>query len=203
MTSTVSPVTPSGAARPPGRMRTVWAAAHAPVAGVPRWGRIAAYAIPFTVLPSSVWRVLVAFVDEDTAGKTGSLPSWLPGEVYVVLLSALSELVAFTAVGLIAGWGEVFPRWVPLLRGRRVPTAAAAWPAAFGAVMLTALWTTAYVAETAGVTLRGEPLPPDYPTAAGGWESAVFHVCYAPLLLWGPLLGAVTVAYVRRRRDVG
>ncbi|MBR8640863.1 hypothetical protein KEF29_19935 [Streptomyces tuirus] len=202
MTRTGSPVTPSGAARPPGRLRTVWAAAHAPVAGVPRWVRTAAYAIPLTVLPSSLWRVLVGFFDEDTAGKTGDLPSWLPAEVYAILLSVLSEVLAFTAVGLIAAWGEVFPRWVPLLRGRRVPTAVAVVPAALGAVVLTALCTAACVADAAGVTLRGEPLPSDNPTAAGGWETVVFYVCYAPLLLWGPLLGAVTVAYARRRRHV-
>lgn len=28
-------------------------------------------------------------------------------------------------------------------------------------------------------------------------------LCYAPLVLWGPLLGAVTVAYWRRRRIHG
>ncbi|MGA5899769.1 hypothetical protein [Streptomyces venetus] len=202
MTSTVSSVSPPGVPRPPGRLRRAWAAAHSPVAGVPRWARSAAYAVPLVVLPSSLWRVLVAFFDERTAGKAGDLPAWLPSEVYVILLSVLSELVAFTAVGLVAAWGEVFPRWVPLLRGRRVPTWGAVVPAALGAVVLTALWTAASVAEAAGVTLRGEPLPSDYPTAAGGWEAAVFYLCYAPLLLWGPLLGAVTVAYVRRRRGV-
>ncbi|MET8179288.1 hypothetical protein [Streptomyces sp. NPDC005336] len=46
-----------------GRLRTVWATAHAPVAGVPRWARIAAYIIPFTVLPSGLWRIaMVVYV---------------------------------------------------------------------------------------------------------------------------------------------
>ena len=179
-------------------MRTAWAAAHAPVPGVRRWTRIAAYAVPLTVLPSSLWRVAVLF-DASTAEKTGNLPVWLPLPVYVVLLSVFSELVAFTAVGLIAAWGEAVPRWIPLVRGRRVPTAAAAVPAALGAVLLTVLWTAAFVADAAGVTLRGDPAPRDFPTAAGGWEAAVFYACYVPLLAWGPLLAAVTVAYVRRR----
>ena len=198
MTVHVSPATPSGAPGPPGRLRTAWAAAHAPVPGVRRWTRIAAYAVPLTVLPSSLWRVAVLF-DESTAEKTGNLPVWLPLPVYVVLLSVFSELVAFTAVGLIAAWGEAVPRWIPLVRGRRVPTAAAAVPAALGAVLLTVLWTAAFVADAAGVTLRGDPAPRDFPTAAGGWEAAVFYACYVPLLAWGPLLAAVTVAYVRRR----
>lgn len=183
-----------------GRLRAAWAAAHAPVSGVPRWARIAAYAVPLTVLPSSLWRVVGVLVAADGRGS-GDLPSWLPVGAYVVLLSVCSELLAFTAIGLIASWGEVFPRWVPVLRGRRVPTAAAVLPGAFGAAALTVLWTVAaVVTEIAGVTLRGEALPPDYPGAEGGWAAAVYYVCYAPLMLWGPLLAAVTVAYARRRR---
>ncbi|BCL19416.1 hypothetical protein ACPCBX_20380 [Streptomyces tuirus] len=203
MTVHVSPVAPSGTPGPPGRLRRAWAAAHAPVPGVRRWARIAACAVPLVVVPSSVWRVVVVVFDDGTAEKSGNLPAWLPLQVYVVLLSVFSELVAFIAVGLIAAWGEAVPRWVPLLGGRRVPTAAAAVPAALGALLLTVLWTAAFVADAAGVTLRGDPAPSDFPTAAGGWKAAVFYVCYLPLLLWGPLLAAVTVAYVRRRNRPG
>ncbi|MEV0148918.1 MULTISPECIES: hypothetical protein [unclassified Nonomuraea] len=174
-----------------GRLRTAWRAAHTPVAGVPRWARIAAYAVPFTVLPSSLWRLPAVFDDGIGVGE----------RVYIVFLSILSELVAFTAVGLVAAWGERFPRWIPWLRGRRVPTPAAVIPATLGAVILTVLWTAAFVTEFAGVTLRGEPIPADFPTQAGGWEAAVFYLCYLPLLLWGPLLATVTYAYHRRRRN--
>ena len=34
------------------KIPTAWAAAHAPAAGVPGWARVAAYAVPLTVLPS-------------------------------------------------------------------------------------------------------------------------------------------------------
>ncbi|GAA4966655.1 hypothetical protein GCM10023334_087850 [Nonomuraea thailandensis] len=174
-----------------GRLRSTWRAAHAPVAGVPRWARIAAYAIPFTVLPSSLWRLPFAFGDGLPFGE----------RAYVVLLSIVSELVAFAAVGLVAAWGERVPRWVPGLGGRRVPTPVAAIPAGLGAVALTVLWTACVVTELAGVTLRGEPTPADFPTQAGGWEAAIYYLCYLPLLLWGPLLAAVTYAYHRRRRN--
>ncbi|MFC4563647.1 hypothetical protein ACFO4E_17410 [Nocardiopsis mangrovi] len=183
-----------------GRLRGAWTAAHTPVDGVPRWARIAAYAVPLTVLPSSVGRIAVVFLDEASAAKAGDARLWLPIKAYVVVLSVLSELLAFTAVGLVAAWGEVVPRRVPLLRGRRVPAPAVAIPAALGAVALTVLWTAAAVGVIAGVTLTGDPLPPDFPSAAGGWEAAVFSLAYAPLLLWGPLLGAATVAYWARRR---
>lgn len=189
-------------AAPAGRARAVWAAAHAPVAGVSRRVRNAALAVPLVVLPSGLWRIATEFVPGMEGGDTGSgtLPGWLPGEVYIVLLSVFSELVAFTAVGLIAAWGEVFPRWVPVLRGRRVPPLAVVVPAAIGAVLLTVVWTAAFAADFAGVTLQGEPTPAGYPGEAGGWTAAVYYVCYLPLLLWGPLLGLLTAAYRRRRR---
>jgi hypothetical protein len=95
----------------------------------------------------------------------------------------------------------VFPRWIPLLGGRRVPTKAAVIPATLGAVAVTVLWTAAFVADFLGVTLSGEPTPENFPTKAGGWEAAIFYACYLPLLLWGPLLAAVTFAYARRRRS--
>ncbi|MFD2079481.1 hypothetical protein SAMN05421678_1163 [Actinopolymorpha cephalotaxi] len=180
------------------RLRAAWRAAHDPVPGVPRWVRIAAYAVPFTVLPSGLWRVaavtfhLPIVTDPPRGGHTLGMPD----EAYVVVLSAVSELLAFTAVGLVARWGEVFPWWVPGLRGRRVPTAAAVVPAALGATVLTVLWTKVFAGLPA--SLR-EPAPPGDPIAEHGWRLVVFVGSYAPLLLWGPLLAAVTVAYWRRR----
>ncbi|GIH79544.1 hypothetical protein Plo01_59730 [Planobispora longispora] len=174
-----------------GRLRAAWRAAHAPVPGVPGWARIAAYAVPLAVLPSGLWRLPLVFRDGVGFGE----------RAYIVSLSVVSELAAFAAVGLIAAWGERFPRWIPRLRGRRVPTPAAVVPAALGAVVLTVLWTYAFVVVPAGVALDGEPVPPDFPTRAGGWETVIFYLCYLPLLLWGPLLAAVTYAYHRRRRD--
>ncbi|AZS75914.1 hypothetical protein DDE74_38065 [Streptomyces lydicus] len=38
--------------------------------------------------------------------------------------------------------------------------------------------------------------PPSRSPAASPW----FHLCYAPLVLWGPLLAVLTVAYWKRRR---
>ncbi|WP_228010326.1 hypothetical protein [Nonomuraea phyllanthi] len=199
---------PRHGAEPPrkGRFRTAWTAAHAPVPGVPRWARIVAYAIPYTVLPSSLWRIAAVvfhapIVNGDVEGGTGNLPSWMPLEVYVVILSVVSEVLAFSAVGLIARWGEVFPRWVPGLRGRRVPTAFAVIPAALGATVLTVLWTTVAAQGALGRTLQGKPITSDNPLAMhDSFDIVVFFASYAPLLLWGPLLGALTIAYWRRRR---
>ncbi|WP_329150571.1 hypothetical protein OG275_37935 [Streptomyces niveus] len=185
-------------------LRGAWLAAHAPVRGVPRWAKMAAYAIPFIVLPSGVWRiatVLFHIGGDDQRHGVGDIPSWLPGQAYVIFLSVLSEALAFTAVGLIAAWGEVFPRWIPGLGGRRVPLPAAVAPAALGAAVLTVLWTASALTIASGATLQGDPLPDDFPTLTlHGWRFAFFTVSYAPLLLWGPLLALLTLAYRRRRR---
>jgi hypothetical protein len=187
-----------------GRLRTAWRAAHSPVAGVPRWARIAAYAVPFTVLPSSLWRIAaVTFHLPISHGDQGSgeVPPWLPMELYVVLLSIFSEVVAFAAIGLIARWGEVFPRWLPGLRGRRVPPLVATVPAALGAIVLTPMWALAAVLVTRGRDLNGGALPADFPLGVHDWKGLLAIAAYAPLLLWGPLLGALTVAYWRRTRS--
>ncbi|GGT86880.1 hypothetical protein GCM10010272_34820 [Streptomyces lateritius] len=119
----------------PGRFRVAWRAAHEPVAGVSRWIRLVAYAVPLTVLPSSIWRLPAAFSDGRGLGE----------RTYVVFLSVLSEAFAFAAIGLIARWGEVFPRWIPFLRGRRVPSRAAVLLATIGAVSLTLLFTLLFI----------------------------------------------------------
>jgi len=185
------------------RLRAAWSNAHAPVPGVPRWARVAAYAIPFTVLPSGMWRIMdVAFhIGGDSTHGSGTLPSWLPSSVYVIILSLFSELAAFTAIGLVAAWGEAFPRWIPFLGGRRVPPLVAVLPGALGAAILTVLWTTAWVTGLSGHTIAGRRLAGDHPLEAlHGWPLAFYDLTYAPLLLWGPLLAAVCFAYWRRRR---
>jgi glycerol-3-phosphate acyltransferase PlsY len=151
--------------------------------------QLVAYAVPLAVLPSSIWRLPAAFDDGIGLGE----------KAYIVLLSILSEALAFTAIGLIAGWGEVFPRWMPFLQGRRVPTKATVILAAIGATILTLITVLSLVTQFMGTTLRGDDLPANFPTEVGGWETAWFYVCYAPLILWGPLLAVLTVAYWKRR----
>jgi hypothetical protein len=190
--------------------RSVWAAAHATAPGVPRWARCAALAVPCLVLPASLWRIAVCTLGlpiarEGVAASLGS-SSGVPGVplgLYVIVLSVFSELIAFTAVGLVARWGEVFPRWVLPLRGRRVPVSFAVIPAALGSVILTLLWTWAAVNQLQGRGINGRPLPGNAPLGFSDWQGILAVACYAPLLLWGPILAALTVSYWRRRRTSG
>jgi hypothetical protein len=188
-----------------GRIRAQWAAAHRAVPEVSRRTRIAAYAVPLTVLPSSLWRIAVCTFHvpiargDLIADSTSSGVPGVPLELYVILMSIASELVAFTAVGLVAQWGEVFPRWVVPLRGRRVPVTLAVVPAALGAITLTVLWTWVAVTLSFGRQIDGSPTTADSPLSLDDWEGLVAVAAYAPLLLWGPLMALVTVSYWRRR----
>ncbi|MEV0645168.1 hypothetical protein AB0I28_07880 [Phytomonospora sp. NPDC050363] len=184
-----------------GRLRTAWRAANAPVAGVPRWAAVTAHLVPLLVLPSGIWRIVtVTFNVGGGAGKgSGEVPAWLPIELYVVLLSVLSELLAFSAVGLVARWGEVFPRWTPGLAGRRVPPALVIIVASAGAAILTVVWTVGAVAVGRGTTVQGDPLPADFPLRTDTWDGLLAIGAYAPLYAWGPALAVLTVHYARRR----
>lgn len=167
--------------------------------GVPRWAVWTAYATALTALPSALWRIaaLVAGVPlleytADVPAGSGSLaegPWW-----YVVSLSVVSEALAFLAVGLVAVWGEVWPRWIPVLRGRPIPVRVAVIPAAVGAAALLFL-PYALIMYGFGLGVDGEPTR----LVLNGWQSVVFWAAYAPLAFWGPLLGVLTVHYHRRR----
>jgi hypothetical protein len=156
----------------------------------PRWAVVVAHLVPLVVLPSGLWRLaLVAGVPLGlrSGGAAVTVHGW--EAVYIVGLSVVSEVLALLTVGLVRPWGERAPSWLPLIGARRVAPYAAIVPAALGAVALAAIWTWAFR---------------DFPDLGsldvlGTGPQALLVACYAPLLLWAPLLGAVTYAYYRRR----
>lgn len=166
---------------------------------VPRWAIWAAHAAALTAVPSGLWRIAmglgipVGFTDAGL--REFDIPGW--GVPYVVALSLVSEGLALLTLGLVQGWGEVAPRWLPLIGGRRIPVLAAVIPAGLGAIAVTTITTTAAL----GWTHAGDTMPVGS-MAADPYNiyAVVMTLCYAPLLAWGPLLAAVTVQYWRRRR---
>ena len=166
----------------------LWHTAHAPVPGVPRYARLAAYAVPLVVLPSSLWRLPLLLNTSTSVGE----------RTYILALSVFSEVLAFTAVGLIAAWGESFPSWLPYLRRRRVPTSAVLAAASLGALILTVMWPIVFTQVLTGTTFSGDPVDPDFPTQGGLGEALAFYACYLPLLLWGPLIAVAAYGYYRR-----
>lgn len=158
-------------------------------ADTPRWAVLAAYAVPLCVLPSSVWR-LSPVVNGHVSVADGG---W-----YLIALSCLATVLSLLTLGLVHSWGEVVPRWVPLLGGRPVPVRAAVVPALTGAALLFGLSLYFLLNSAFGWVEQGPVLigAEDGPlTPPTGWAAAT----YAPLAAWAPLLAAVTIAYRRRR----
>ncbi|MGW0521507.1 hypothetical protein [Crossiella sp. NPDC003009] len=106
------------------------AAADGMAGRVPSWARWAAHAVALTAVPSGLWRVAMAAdvpVGFSEAGmRAGDIPGW--GSVWPILLSPLVEGLALLTLGLVRPWGEVLPRWIPMLGGRPVPPLAAVIP---------------------------------------------------------------------------
>ncbi len=157
----------------------------------PRWAGRAATAAALTPVPSGLWRTAMAVgvpvgVDSTYRSEHYGFPGW--GTAYVFGLTLLLVGLALLTRGLVRPWGEVLPRGLPFVGGRRVPPLAVIVPAGAGAVALTLLWITAFFNLDEIFVLFG----------LDGVERIVVLACYTPLLLWGPLLAAVTVSYARR-----
>ncbi|NDU71747.1 hypothetical protein GWI34_03775 [Actinomadura sp. DSM 109109] len=111
------------------------------------------------------------------------------GVPYVLGLILLGEVASLATLGLIQPWGERFPRWTPLVGGRRVPVRFAVTAATLGAM--------AVLLYAAGYFYTWAHRSPGSPTGAWAW---LMNASFAPVVFWGPLLIAVTVHYYRRRR---
>ncbi|QIB42794.1 hypothetical protein [Streptomyces aureoverticillatus] len=158
---------------------------------VPRWAERVAHAIPLVLLPQCIWRLPFAF-GFDMGTDNGSIGSLWISVPYIFGLSLLTEALALLGFGLVRGWGEVVPSWVPLLGGRCVRPAAALIPATLGGLGATALFGPFTLGALGFVPLDGFD--------NGAWE-LLFRACVLPVGLWGPLVLALTVHYyVRRRR---
>lgn len=106
---------------------------------------------------------------------------WMAG-AYLATFGALGGLLT---LGLTQRWGEIFPRWIPGLRGRRVPPLLAIIPATFVSIIIT----------VAGLTYIRRAL-----SGMWSWDSwgAWLPECFWPI--WGTALATATLAYHLRRR---
>jgi hypothetical protein len=119
--------------------------------------------------------------------------TWISG----LFLATFGLVGAALMLGLVQRWGEVFPRWMPGLAGRRVPMALAVVPAAIISVLLIVggigIWSGLgqMAAALASSGAEGTAL-------IGG---IIFQV--GPTLLfpvWGVALAVATLGYYYRRR---
>jgi hypothetical protein len=102
--------------------------------------------------------------------------------IWGLALSSGAWLGVFLTLGLIRPWGEVFPRWMPGLAGRRVPIAAAAVPG--GLIAVTLIFSTVPML----ILFSGQ-------TLVEGIVGAVVFPCW----YWGPALALAVWGYVAHR----
>ncbi|MCX5345741.1 hypothetical protein [Streptomyces atratus] len=165
--------------------------AHGTERPVPQWASITAHAIPLLLLPQCLWRLPFAFGFEMGLDADGAMPSSLWVSVpYVFGLSLITEGLALLSFGLVRGWGEIAPAWLPFIGGKRIAPFAAIIPATLGGLGATAFWAPVLlswfgVGDAAGYS-------------SGGWQTLA-RLCIAPGMLWGPLVLVLTYAYYTRR----
>lgn len=175
----------------------------------PRWSpsapkiiRMLAVVIALLPVPSTLWRLPHIFgfdlglVGTPLLQQQGG-PPFAYAVIYLLFLCTLTCATAYLAIGLVSPWGEVFPRWLPLLGGRSVPRMPALLTAVSGAIVVS-LITWPLVSNVLQVVT--DPRHAVLGQFSGwGWRW-LFVACYAPLALWGPLLLIVATHYYWRRR---
>lgn len=100
-------------------------------------------------------------------------------------LGLISLASGIVTLGLIRPWGEVWPRWIPIVAGRPVPLKAAVVPGAVAATLLL----------VASASLIGLLWTPENSTVEN-----ILYLLVLPFPLWGASLAVATAAYYYRRR---
>ena len=95
-------------------------------------------------------------------------------------LGTIAFCSGLVTLGLIRPWGEIWPRWVPVLAGRPVPVLAAVVPGTIASLLL----------------LVGSPGLFTMLSSADEWWIMLF----LPFPIWGTAVGLATAAYYFRRR---
>ncbi len=190
-----SAATPDGAGeseQKPGRAPIRGGRGFHPVPGTPRWAVICAWVTLASVLPSCAWRTAVGLGVPLGWSEAHLRLEHIPGDgtFYVIRLSGVTIAAAALTLGLVYQWGERVPTGVPLLGGRRLPVWPVAAVAVAGAIVVSGIvgLSIAHWSSVSGFS--------DRPMSA--W-ALLMAACYAPTLLWPPLLLTVTLAYLRRR----
>lgn len=148
-----------------------------------RWGRLATWATALAPLPYVLTRLtwLTPWPYGETIDHLAAHPSlW----VFGLGLAVAGELGTWLTLSLITSRGEVFPRWIPVLAGTRVPVMLGVVPGL----------TIALLMCIAGHSIAQQAFAPGTTTADH------LLVVLIPLPVWGPLLAASVVAYWYRRR---
>ena len=155
-----------------------------------RWGRRAVYvaiAIPvFYALTRWAWALDIPFgvTREGLEKEARESPGiWRAG----AMLATMAVGGAVLTLGLVQRWGEVYPRWIPFLRGKRVRPRTAIIPASLVAILVTSAGLMYLRAVALGYLA----------VDAQSWGMVVPELLWP---VWGVALGGATLAYHLRRR---
>jgi hypothetical protein len=163
-----------------------------------RWGRIAVYVamiVPvFYAFTRYAWALGFPLgMSEEYLRRGQERGIWIAG----LFLATFGLVGAVLTLGLVQHWGEVFPRWMIGLAGRRVPIALAVVPASLVSVLLivggTAIWSG--LAQMVAALVAGGA------EGIGLIGAIIFQV--GPTLLfpvWGVVLAVAALGYYYRRR---
>jgi hypothetical protein len=154
-------------------------------AAVQTWARWAAYA----AVAGFGLRLLAQALVGMNQSPLVQGPAMLIFEAGFVLAGVLLPLA------LVYSWGQIWPRWVPLLAGRRVPRSLLIVPAAAvggGLTVYFGVGTGQLAVETVTATSDA--------SGAGDLPLWFFWLAMPAYLLWGVALAAAALAYQRRTR---
>ena len=120
----------------------------------------------------------------DFGAKVSARLAIEPWRIWGLMLSSGAWAGIVLTIGLIRRWGEVFPRWMPLVAGRPVPVWVAAGPGSVVAAIL---------------CVSAVPMIRMFATQSVG--EAIGSAIIFPLWFWGPALALAVWGYVLHRRQ--
>lgn len=152
---------------------------------MPWWGVWATWVAVAAPLPYAATRAAWA-LGVPVGVPTPFLASDGSARLSALGLAAAAVAGAVLTMGLVQRWGEVFPRWMVGLAGRRVPVSLAVVPATVAAIALLAGSRMLIGASDLLLRFEADTWGPGLPLLA--------------LPVWGVALAVATFAYARRRR---
>ena len=159
-------------------------------AAAARWGRWAVYVAVAVPVGYALTRwafalgIPLGLTREGIRQQAAESPGiWLGGAI----LATMGAGGAVLTLGLVQRWGEVYPRWIPRLRGKPVRPRTAIIPATLVAILIT----------SAGLMWLRWLILGRFQLEQETWGLFLPQLFWP---LWGIALGIATVAYYLRRR---
>ncbi|MFD0378095.1 hypothetical protein [Streptomyces sp. NPDC127112] len=185
---------------------------HPAATRAPRRTRVAVYLLAGGLLPwagaKTLWTLggnALGVAGDDwqrvaVAGASGPSKAIASAGIDVTVLAAMVGV--FLLLGLLHGWGQVFPRWTPFLSGRRVPRLLPlipAWLTGIPLAMYGAVLIVMAPLMAAGVLPPVQPSPPFTTSSGITWVVEFGGLAFGGL---GLALVAAARSYTARTRPV-